>query len=418
MSGFRKNELEQDPWSRYDFSYNKEDYNPQNFVKHKDNTYSLALIYKQECSDLMDLILGTYDEGKDYYYNDLSEDKLKKLEEKYSAGAVAPNKYGELKPVDPLKNWNYDDDSIEESVAYEAGHFLGLKGKLGIYYKLLSDSEFARGYWLGCAKKLIEEDNFDKLKILKSEIDDLRPGKAEEEMKNIISLLLDDDNYAQVMYDKLKRTLNVDFVVTSKADTRDLSAVDRFKNELNIMSREIFQKRYGLDEKFEIDLPEEKLILLEEKYLSQVSKKDSFGNDLIYDPLNDLRSLEFDVDDVICEIAQHLADKNELGKYFRLLSDSRFAHSFWLARASTLIEENNIEGFTALKNEIEELWPETFEEEMESIVDTLSDIDDEFTNVMYDFANHLGPENELGKYFKEFSDSSFSDNFVEVSKKK
>jgi len=382
-----------------------------NDKKRKDEL--IDVYYEQNLPDVIAEFLGI-SSAEEYYKNDLPNEKLLYLESKYFSQMCEIDSYGEKVPRDTLKEWYPKSDDNMKNI-FDAARYLGRKNDLGMYFRLLSDLNFSRGFWLGSAERLIRENNLAGLNVLKGEIDELRTGTSEKEMEHILTFLLNNNSYDQVMYDKCKKALNGDYDVILNDNNGDSLIVNRFKNELDLLSKEIFGKCSDLDGKFEIDLPEEKLVLLEEKYLSKIFRKDSLGNDIVYDPLkNWYPDFEDDgLDGVIYSVADYLGRKNELGKYFRLLSDSRFAHYFWSTRAEKLIEEKDIEGLTMLKDEIEELRPETSEKEMESIVTDLLDVDDELTDAIYDFAAHLGTENELGKYFKGVSDSNSSDYFLE-----
>jgi len=184
MEGFRKYELEEELEEKFD----DETFDPflvetDKLLKEYQNV-DIIFDYDQMVPDLLQRVIGVQSGGEDYYDNDLANESMIALDQRYGGSEYIYDDNGNKVFNDPLENWS--PINLEpEDIIFEAGHLLGLENNLGGYFRLLSDINFARGYWLGCVETAVSKDDAEALKLVSSEIDMLRPGTSEKEMENI-----------------------------------------------------------------------------------------------------------------------------------------------------------------------------------------------------------------------------------------
>ena len=191
MDSFRKYELEEELEEEFGSEYGDE---LNSFLVESDELLKkyqdidVIFDYDQMVPDLLERVVGVQSGGEDYYNNDLTNERMLVLDQKYGGNEYIYDDNGNKVFNDPLKDWS--PVNLEpEDIIFEAGHLLGLEGDLGGYFRLLSDINFARGYWLGCAEKAISNNDAFDLSRLLIDIDMLRPGTSKEEMENIIQNL-------------------------------------------------------------------------------------------------------------------------------------------------------------------------------------------------------------------------------------
>ena len=157
----------------------------------KSNEELIDVYYEQNLPDVIADFLGiSY--AEEYYENDLPNEKLLYLEEKYFSQMCEIDQYGEEVPRDTLENWYPKSDDNMKNI-FEAARYLGRKNDLGMYFRLLSDLNFSRGFWLGRVEKAVSKGNNKELDKIRMEIDALRPGTSEKEMSDIKERLLQFD---------------------------------------------------------------------------------------------------------------------------------------------------------------------------------------------------------------------------------
>ena len=88
--------------------------------------------------------------------------------------------------VDPLPTYKAGDESYEKEL-FKFGYKLGKGGEVGIYYRLLPNFQFRRGYWVGKMERYIELNDDNILRELSREIKVYDAMKADEEMGFIVN---------------------------------------------------------------------------------------------------------------------------------------------------------------------------------------------------------------------------------------
>lgn len=93
---------------------------------------------------------------------------------------------GKKEFVDPLPDYRAGDESYEKEM-FKFGYNLGKIGTLGIYYRLLPNFQFRRGYWVGKMERYVEQNDDSILRELSKEIKIYDALKADEEMGYIVN---------------------------------------------------------------------------------------------------------------------------------------------------------------------------------------------------------------------------------------
>lgn len=119
------------------------------------------------------------------------EERLLRLHNRYYAKSLFVADEGKLIDIDPLPHYMFKNNSLKTEM-YKFGYALGEVGDVGLYYKLLVDINFARGFWRGKFDRAV--NNPDTSKDLISAIvdinDDIKaydPKVAEEELARVVS---------------------------------------------------------------------------------------------------------------------------------------------------------------------------------------------------------------------------------------
>lgn len=100
---------------------------------------------------------------------------------------------GKIEYVDPLPTYKVEDESFEKEM-FKFGYHLGKGGEVGIYYRLLPNFQFRRGYWVGKMERYIELNDDNILRELSREIKVYDALKADEEMGYIVNNIFVEDN--------------------------------------------------------------------------------------------------------------------------------------------------------------------------------------------------------------------------------
>ena len=98
---------------------------------------------------------------------------------------------GKKKYVDPLPDYKVGDGSYEEEL-FKFGYNIGKKGEVGIYYRLLPEDQFRKGYWIGKMEKYVEENDKRILQELSKEIKVYDIVNYEEEIDYIVNNIYKD----------------------------------------------------------------------------------------------------------------------------------------------------------------------------------------------------------------------------------
>ncbi len=119
------------------------------------------------------------------------EEKLLRLHNRYYAKSLFVDDDAELVDVDPLPRYTFGNNSLKTEL-YKFGYALGQVGEIGLYYKLLIDINFARGFWRGKFDRAVNDP--DMSKDLTSAIVDINedikaydPKVAEKELARVVS---------------------------------------------------------------------------------------------------------------------------------------------------------------------------------------------------------------------------------------
>ena len=99
---------------------------------------------------------------------------------------------GKKKYVDPLPDYKAGNESFEKEI-FKFGYKLGKGGEIGIYYRLLPNFQFRRGYWVGKMERYIELNDDNILKELSREIKVYDAMNADEEMGYIVNNIFKED---------------------------------------------------------------------------------------------------------------------------------------------------------------------------------------------------------------------------------
>ncbi len=99
---------------------------------------------------------------------------------------------GKKEYVDPFPNYKAENESFEKEM-FKFGYLLGKEGKVGIYYRLLPNFQFRRGYWVGKMERYVELNDDNVLRELSKEIKIYDALKADEEMGFIVDNIFKED---------------------------------------------------------------------------------------------------------------------------------------------------------------------------------------------------------------------------------
>ena len=99
--------------------------------------------------------------------------------------------------VDPLPTYKAGDESYEKEL-FKVGYKLGKGGEVGIYYRLLPNFQFRRGYWVGKMERYIELNDDNILRELSREIKVYDAMKADEEMGFIVNNIFREEEKERV----------------------------------------------------------------------------------------------------------------------------------------------------------------------------------------------------------------------------
>ncbi len=95
--------------------------------------------------------------------------------------------------IDPLPEYRVGNGSYEEEL-FKFGYKLGKIGQLGIYYRLLPNFQFRRGYWVGKMERSVELNDDDILRELSNEIKIYDATQANEELGYIVNNIFTEDD--------------------------------------------------------------------------------------------------------------------------------------------------------------------------------------------------------------------------------
>lgn len=93
---------------------------------------------------------------------------------------------GKMVPIDPLPDYKAGDGSYEDEL-YKIGYKLGRIGTVGLYYRLLPDTNFRHGYWIGKMEKAIELDDDNLILEVSREVKIYNAETADEEFGKIVN---------------------------------------------------------------------------------------------------------------------------------------------------------------------------------------------------------------------------------------
>lgn len=93
---------------------------------------------------------------------------------------------GKKEYVDPLPDYRAGNESYEKEM-FKFGYNLGKIGTIGIYYRMLPNFQFRRGYWVGKMERYVEQNDDNILRELSKEIKVYDALKADEEMGYIVN---------------------------------------------------------------------------------------------------------------------------------------------------------------------------------------------------------------------------------------
>ena len=112
-------------------------------------------------------------------------EKLDRIYDYYSAKENTVDEEGEIIPYDPIPFYHAGNGK-PDSELYDLGHTLGSLGELGVYYILLLDINFSRGYWMGKFEKAVKEDNDNLILEVSKEMKVYDPENAEAELSSVV----------------------------------------------------------------------------------------------------------------------------------------------------------------------------------------------------------------------------------------
>lgn len=121
----------------------------------------------------------------------------------------------------------------------------------------------------------------------------------------------------------------------------------------------------------QINLSNEQLKVLDNKYSSQASEKNEYGEVVLRDPLLEWVPKSDDVLEVLFEAGHVLGAKDDLGKYYPLLVDANFSHGVWLGRLENAVSFSSSNTLEDVKMEMQLLRPNTYQEEFSQIMSSL-----------------------------------------------
>jgi len=166
-----------------------EEVNNLEFKKISEHNYDLnTMPWQIECKKMFDE-LG-FDECN-YKFQMLPFFKLNKLKDKYFEQSMVLDEYGHFIPKTPIFNY-VPKTNIPEKELYSLGRILGLVGDLGKYYLLLTDINFSRGFWLGSVEKAIIDDDSEKMKSIRDDIEIILPNSSDVEFNLIRRTMFSD----------------------------------------------------------------------------------------------------------------------------------------------------------------------------------------------------------------------------------
>ena len=93
---------------------------------------------------------------------------------------------GKKEYIDPLPEYRVGDGSYEEEL-FKFGYKLGKGGTLGIYFRLLPEFQFRRGYWVGKMERSVDLNDDNVLRELSKEVKIYDATQANEEMGYIVN---------------------------------------------------------------------------------------------------------------------------------------------------------------------------------------------------------------------------------------
>ena len=99
---------------------------------------------------------------------------------------------GKKEYVDPLPDYRVGKGTYEEEL-FKFGYLLGKGGTLGIYYRLLPNFQFRRGYWVGKMERSVELNDNNVLRELSNEMKIYDATQADDEMGFIVNNIFRDE---------------------------------------------------------------------------------------------------------------------------------------------------------------------------------------------------------------------------------
>ncbi len=134
--------------------------------------------------------------GLDYTidFEKIPADRLKRIKTYYEKNSWTSDDYGNVVERDPFSDF-YSSGKDPKEELYNLGYMLGQKNDLGIYYLLLPDINFSRGYWNGKFISAVEKNDDNMILEVSNEMKVYNPETAEEELSKIVNTVFSADNY-------------------------------------------------------------------------------------------------------------------------------------------------------------------------------------------------------------------------------
>ena len=123
---------------------------------------------------------------QDFDITKYPRDQLFRIFRYYHADSEKYTQEGKVEYNDPLPYYKVGDGTQEDEL-YKFGYELGKTGEIGIYYRLLLDTNFRYGYWTGKFERAVELNDDTLILDVGKEIRIYDAEKAEQELTNIVN---------------------------------------------------------------------------------------------------------------------------------------------------------------------------------------------------------------------------------------
>ena len=193
MAGFRRNDSYEDDFGKTireiyeDIDRRIEDRKEE--INLPDQVEIQPIFWEEEANQILQEV------GIDYEFNadNVPQDRMDRIYNYYSPSAEEIDDDAVYVDVDPIPKYYAGDKDYKQELN-KLGYTLGKVGNVGMYYRLLIDLNFSRGYWLGKFEKAVEEDNDNMILEVSKEMKLYDPSTAEKELTRVVNKCFSSDS--------------------------------------------------------------------------------------------------------------------------------------------------------------------------------------------------------------------------------